>query len=259
MGMAAMPSGLIMKNPSKIAQNPCGRFTCSHGAIIRGDTAKKALAIVFTGHEYADGGNHIINTLKSHGVRASFFFTGDFYRNHEFSAIIRRLLDDGHYLGAHSDRHLLYCDWEQRDSLLVSKKQFTGDLTDNYREMERFGITKEAAPYFLPPYEWYNDSISRWTKDAGLQLVNFTPGTLSNADYTTPDMANYKSAEEIFGSIVQYESRNPSGLNGFILLMHIGTAPERTDKFYLRLGELLTWLKQKGYRPVRIDQLLQGG
>ena len=41
-----------------------GGFTSSHGAIIRGDTAKKNIALVFTGHEFADGGDFIVNTLK---------------------------------------------------------------------------------------------------------------------------------------------------------------------------------------------------
>jgi endoglucanase len=94
--------------------------------------------------------------------------------------------------------------------------------------------------YFMPPYEWYNDSISLWTREAGFQLINFTPGTRSNADYTTPDMSNYLSGEEIFQSIVNLrENEIPTGLNGFILLIHIGTAPERTDKLYTTLEELM--------------------
>ncbi len=37
---------------------------------------------------------------------------------------------------------------------------------------------------------WYNAQISAWTAERGLTLVNFTPGTRSNADYTTPDMGD---------------------------------------------------------------------
>ncbi|MCK5702866.1 MAG: hypothetical protein KAI29_17005 [Cyclobacteriaceae bacterium] len=108
----------------------------------------------------------------------------------------------------------------------------------------------------MPPYEWYNDSISKWTADAGLQLINFTQGTRSNADYTTPDMDQYLSSEEIYQSIVNYEAKNANGLNGFILLIHIGTAPERTDKLYNRLEKLVLWLKSKEYDLMRIDELL---
>ena len=123
--------------------------------------------------------------------------------------------------------------------------------------MKTFGIDKKSASYFLPPYEWYNDSISAWTKYLGLQLVNHTPGTLSNADYTTPDLKNYRSSETIMHSIISYESSHASGLNGFILLMHIGAGPLRKDKFYQLLPELISWLKTKKYKLVRIDELLR--
>ncbi|WP_332368481.1 hypothetical protein [Spirosoma telluris] len=44
-------------------------------------------------------------------------------------------------------------------------------------------------------------------------------------------------------------------MNGFILLMHIGTAPSRTDKLYEHLDEFLTEFRQKGYQFVRVDEL----
>jgi endoglucanase len=232
-------------------------FSYSHGAIIRGDSTKRKMAIVFTGDEFADGGNFISKTLKHEKIKTSFFFTGRFYRNDSFATIISQLKKDGHYLGPHSDKHLLYCDWSKRDSLLVTKKEFTADLVDNYTSMTVHRIADKKAAFFLPPYEWYNDSITSWSKEIGLQLINFTPGTKSNADYTTPDMKNYRSSEEIYNSIISYEQSKPSGLNGFILLVHIGTDPKRTDKFYHRLPELLKFLKAKGYQFQTVEQLLK--
>ena len=55
---------------------------------------------------------------------------------------------------------------------------------------------------------------------------------------------------------MEYEANQDSGLNGFILLSHIGTVPERSDKFYLYLEDLITELKSSGYRFQRIDELL---
>ena len=226
------------------------------GAIVRGDTSTKSLALVFTGDEYADGGQHIREVLNRHQVSASFFLTGNFYRTAAYEELIRQLRGDGHYLGAHSDRHLLYCDWQNRDSLLIDEPTFRSDLLDNYQEMKRFGISTENAFFFLPPYEWYNDSIARWTSNLGLQLINITYGTLSHADYTTPEMPYYRDSETIYQSILNFERSRPAGLNGFILLVHIGTDPLRTDKFYHRLDELLAWLKAEGYVLRRIDDLL---
>lgn len=47
-------------------------------------------------------------------------------------------------------------------------------------------------------------------------------------------------------------------LNGSILLSHFGGAPERTDKFYVRLQEIVILLKERGYRLRRIEELLEG-
>jgi peptidoglycan/xylan/chitin deacetylase (PgdA/CDA1 family) len=213
--------------------------------------------LVSTGDGFADGGKYIAKVLKEENIHGSFFLTGNFYRNKKFKKIIKDLKKNGNYLGSHSDKHLLYCDWEKRDSLLVTKQEFTEDLQNAYKELNKWNIEKNEAHYFLPPYEWYNDSIAKWTNEMGLQLVNFTPGTRSNADYTYPEMGNkYVNSDSVFNSIIHYEMRSSNGLNGFILLVHLGTDPQRTDKFYKRLPELINELKERGYQFVRIDELL---
>jgi peptidoglycan/xylan/chitin deacetylase (PgdA/CDA1 family) len=239
-----------------IKDDPCLHFECESGAVVRADSGEKNLALVFTGDEFADGGEHILSVLKKQQIPGSFFFTGNFYRNPGFEQLIHSLLSDGHYLGAHSDRHLLYCDWNNRDSLLATKVEFIHDLKNNYKVMKKFGISKKEALYFLPPYEWYNDSISAWTKSLGFQLINYTPGTLSHADYTTPEMPDYRNSEVIYRSIINFERESTKGLNGFILLSHIGTSPDRKDKFYHYLDVLITELKTRGYHFKRIDELL---
>ena len=139
-------------------------FVYIRGGIIRTDTTQKEIHLVFTGHEYADGLETVMKVLKKHHIKGSFFFTGDFYRNAEFKTDIEKLKDDGNYLGAHSDKHLLYASWTDRDSTLVTKEKFFNDLDSNYKAMEKFGITKKDANYFLPPFEWYNSDIADWCK-----------------------------------------------------------------------------------------------
>lgn len=248
-GTASLIYLLAAQENKSVAKN----FTYSHGATIRGDSTKKNIALVFTGHEFADGAAAIAKTLQQQAVKASFFFTGDFYNNTRFTESILKLKRNGHYLGPHSDKHLLYASWDKRDSLLVTHEAFVKDLQQNYLAMKRIGIT--GAEYFLPPYEWYNDSIATWTNAMGLQLVNFTPGTGSNADYTYPELNNYKSSAQIFQSIT--DSEKQKALNGYILLLHIGTDPRRKDKFYMQLNKLIVLLKQKGYSFKRIDELLR--
>lgn len=230
-------------------------FRYNQGALIRGDSSRKEIALVFTGHEFAEGGNYIDSLLTREKIRASFFFTGEFYRNPAFQRLVRKLNQQGHYLGAHSDCHLLYCDWVKRDSLLISRDQFNFDLADNYTAMAQLGIEVHKARWFLPPYEWYNDSIAAWTKALGFQLISYTPGTRSHADYTTDSAKNFQSSASILQSVLSYEKTKPAGLNGFLLLLHAGAGPHRTDKFFYRLPELIKYLKAKGYRFLTVDQL----
>ncbi|HTY37179.1 MAG TPA: cellulase, partial [Bacteroidota bacterium] len=131
---------------------------------------------------------------------------------------------------------------------------FLVDLKSCYAELKRFGISERSARFFLPPYEWYNDSITAWSRQLGLTLVNFTPGTYSNADWTYPELGNqYLGSDSIFARILRYESSRTDGLNGFILLTHIGTDARRKDKFYFRLDDLITILERKGYRFTLLD------
>jgi peptidoglycan/xylan/chitin deacetylase (PgdA/CDA1 family) len=225
-----------------------GHVTTEHeGGVVRMDSTRRTVYLLFSGHEFADGGTTILRALRNTGVKGSFFFTGAFYRTPAFRGLIRRLRAGGHYLGAHSDAHLLYADWTKRDSLLVGHDQFVEDLRANYAAMAEHGISAPQAKAFLPPYEWYNRAVSDWCRSLGLSIVNYTPGTRSNADYTVPSMPGYMSSAKILDQIRRIHASRPSGLNGVLLLLHVGTAPERTDKLYDHLEGLIRELQGLGY------------
>ena len=107
-----------------------------------------------------------------------------------------------------------------------------------------FGVDRPR--YFLPPYEHYNADIARWTAELGLTLVNFTPGTRSNADYTR---GRGEELRLVAGDLREHRApraAEPHGLSGFLLLLHIGAGPKRTDKFHARFGELLDHSRREG-------------
>ncbi len=207
--MALFAPGCRADGPKAGAADPCRVFLCDHDGIVRADTSLPRMALIFTGGSFGDGGDHIRRVLREEGVKAGFFFTGDFYRTPEFEPVIRGLVADGHYLGPHSDRHLLYCPWDDREKTLVSRESFRADIEANFREMERFGIARERRHLFIPPYEWYNRDIAAWSREIGLVLFNFTPGTSSNADYTTPSMPEYLPSQTIYDRILAYEQIGP--------------------------------------------------
>lgn len=228
------------------------------GGIVRGPLEPRRLALVFTGHEFAEGATTILDALARRGLRASFFLTGTFLRDASKAGIVRRLVRDGHYVGPHSDAHLLYCPWEGPKVTLVSREEFTADLERNLDALEQAGVPRERARVFLPSYERYNAEIATWTRARGLTLVCHTPGTRSNADYTGEGTPQFVASETIFQSILQREREDPHGLNGFMLLLHLGAGPGRADKFHRRVDELLGVLTERGYTFVGVDTLLAG-
>jgi peptidoglycan/xylan/chitin deacetylase (PgdA/CDA1 family) len=232
--------GMGLKNPGKDVVD-------THGALVRKNIGKKEIRLIFSADEHGEGADEIMKTLAKKKVKASFFLTGNFLRNPQFSQAVKKMVADKHYVGAHSDKHLLYMNWENRDSVIISRDAFESDLKANYAELSKFGVIYDSARIFLPPYEWYNTTISDWTADMGLKLINFTPGTGTNADYTTPGMKNYKSSQVLMEQLMKFEAASPEKINGAILLIHLGTHPDRTDKFYSHLSNIIDTLKKKGY------------
>lgn len=231
-------------------------FEYREGGIIRGPQDSKRIALEFTAHDFSDGGETILNELAKHKAKASFFFTGHFLRKPDVQPLIKRIVAEGHYLGPHSDAHLLYCPWGGEKKTLITKDVFRDDLEKNIKAIEAFGVSRAEIKYFVPPYEWYNQEIVDWSKELNLTLINFTSGTRSAADYTENNAKNFVPSGVILESIFKKEREDPHGLNGFLLLLHFGVSDKRTDKFHKYFGELMSTLASKEYKFVRVDELL---
>lgn len=244
---------------AQMTQAPDSRSTFSYdrGCIIRGPRDRKRIALEFTGGSFADGGTTILDELKRRNIKASFFFTGDFYRIPEFKKLIVRIRDEGHYLGPHSDKHPLYASWENPPKLLVSKGDFNSDLDGNFATMQNFGIKPEEARFFIPPYEHFTTDIVQWAHERKVVLINYTPGARSHADYMEDDDKNFIAAPDMVKTVYAKEESDPDGLSGWLLLMHIGAGPGRTrDHLYNYVGGMLDELRRRGYEFVRVDEML---
>lgn len=231
-------------------------FTYDHGGIIRGPRDRKRIAPIFTGGDFGEGTGTILDALKARKIKASFFVTGDFLRKSEHQPLLKRIVAEGHYLGPHSDKHPLYCPWEDREKTLVTEEAFRSDLQKNIADLSKYGPKPEDLRFFIPPYEWYNDDISAWAKKMGIVLFNFTPGSRSNADWAPDDHKSFMPSQKIYESILTFEATQPDGLKGFLLLLHMGAGPGRTDKMHALVGKLFDELAKRGYEFVRVDEML---
>ena len=218
----------------------------AYGAVIRIAPETRNIYLVFTADVNFNGGEAIVKELKKNKIKGSFFFTGNGLRAEANKEIIRKIIEEGHYVGGHSDSHMLIANWGNRDSLIVTYEQITEDLKKNAEALAEYGISPEDSRWFLPPYEYYNKESVFLTNSMGYRMVNYTPGIATPADYTTPDMPNYKDSQTLINALYNFEK--VEGLNGAIVLIHPGIDESRTDRLYNRLGEIIKYFKSRGYK-----------
>lgn len=233
-----------MEKEGRIQKKAPNAIVDDQGAVRRFADDGKTVYLLFPADSAFEGAGKILRMLDRHNAKASFFLTGNCLRIKEHAPVIRQIIRRGHYLGGHSDAHLLYADWGNRRSL-VGVDSLKADFRRNMDELKRFGVDTGALDYYLPPYEWYNRESVRTVERMGQITVNYTPGIPTAADYTTPDMKNYRSSDDLLASLYEFEARN--GLGGCMILIHPGTHVSRTDKLYDRLGEMIGYLRSKGY------------
>lgn len=239
-----------MEKEGKLQKNESDSETDTQGATVKLNSGRKVVYLIFSADTAFEGGEFILQTLDKNKVKASFFLTGNCLRQKSLEPLIKKIIKQGHYVGGHSDNHLLYAPWDNRQQSLVTPDSLIADFRQNMIELEKYGINTSQVCYFLPPYEYYNKDHVRLIRSMGQIAVNYTPGIRTAADYTTPDMHNYISSQELINQLFAFEEAN--GLSGSIILIHPGTLESRTDKLYLRLDEIIKQLKKKGYSLERL-------
>src|SRR5699024_3872602 len=222
-----------------------------HGAVLRGDSTRKNISLVFTAHDFDEGYESVRNTLQEYKINSAFFLTGEYIKGNQEKVI--KLYKDGHYIGPHSYAHLLYADWKTRETL-VTKQDFDNDLLKNIKLIESLGINHTES-FFIPPYEWHNKEIVNWAGDLGVKVINYTPAIRTAADYTYPEMEErYVSSSAILKDV--FEKESSENLNVYIIILHMGTDAKRKDKLYTQLPSFIEKVKDRGYIFKRVDELL---
>lgn len=216
------------------------------GAIVRHDTTQQVIYLIFSADSMFEGAPTALEAMAERGIKGNFFFTGNFLERPCNGDIVRRIIGEGHYVGGHSNRHLLLADWDRQRTELVTVDSMLSDIRANFAKLDSMGVDVDEARWFLPPFEWIAPSqVPILTDSLGLHVINPTPGIEIYRDYTTPDMAEYQSSRQLIDQLFEYESNR--GMNGVFLIFHLGTQDVRTDKLYNHLPMLLDSLSTLGY------------
>lgn len=242
-----------------------GVETDAYGVVNKVNVNEKKVYLVFTAHfstndngyfENFDGVVPVLNTLKAKGVKGSFFPTGECFRQKKYKAPIKRIIKEGHYLSAHSNKHLLLCSYDDRNENLVTADSLVNDIHDMEAELGRFGLEQKDFAWMIPPYEYYNEFSAYILKGMGYKLVNHTAGLETSNDWQAEGDPGFVSAAEQVQNIWDYDDAH--GLNGCVILVHAMKYPGRSDedRVFTHLGEIIDGLRARGYEFGTFKELL---
>lgn len=188
------------------------------------DTTNKKIAITFDAAWTNQDTQDLIDILKKHNAKATFFIVGDWAE--KFPESVKAFYDAGHTIANHSDTHKAFSK--------CSREEIRKEIINCNKKLE--AIT--GAPITLvraPSGDYTNQSLDV-CKELNMTMIQWNCDSL---DYTKI------STDEIVNRVVKGTS------NGAILLFHNGvenTAPA--------LDIILTELSKQGYSFVSVEDLI---
>ena len=191
--------------------------------IYRGHPEKQMTALMIN---VSWGGEHIpgiLEILKKQKVKASFFIEGKWAR--ENAELVKMIAEKGHLIGNHAYNH--------PDMARMSTDEISKQISQTNEILT--AITGENPIYFAPPSGSFNEQVVQEANALGMETILWTTDTI---DWKNPSVS------------VMINRINENIHPGATVLMH--PTPVIADG----LDELITLIKDKGFRLGRLDSLL---
>jgi len=209
--------------PFIMAFLPCAGFYLP--IICQGTTEEKVVSVTFDDGPDPIGTPLLLNVLRKFDVKATFFCIGrNLERHRSLAEMIHR---EGHLLGNHSFRHAWWFDLQP-----AARMRTELDLTDRLiRE-----VTGRTPAFFRPPFGVVNPMVRRALKNRHWSAICWNIRT-----FDTVRNDPQKIIRKITGRLKP----------GSVILLHDHTRVSR-----LHLDELLSSIRDAGYRIVPLDEML---
>lgn len=227
----------------------------------RGEISVKKVAVTFDGDYLDNNALPILEVLKTKNIKVTFFLTGRFIQN--YSSLILKILEEGHEIGNHTRHHPHLTTFEQNRQHDL-RPEVTRELV--HRELqETAAIFKkvtgmEISPIWRAPYGEHNEIIRKWAAEIGYRQIGWTTNkklrlSLDTFDWVADKNSQlYRTPEQILKRILEFDNKSESGLNGGIILMHLGS--ERNGDYpYQILSPLIDSLQARGYEFTKISSM----
>lgn len=208
---------------------PTGALAASPSILVsRVTTSSKVMALTFDFGSDAGNVSSILATLADHGVKSTFFATGQAATN--YPSAVRSVVSQGHEIGNHSYSHPYFTS--------LTPAQMIDELSRAATAI-RTATGQAPKPYFRPPYGAYNSTVLQAVGDAGYgHTIMWTIDTVDWQGVSATAIRDKVLANASPGSIV---------------LMHVGGGATGTPD---ALPGMITGLRAAGYQLVTVSQLL---
>jgi peptidoglycan/xylan/chitin deacetylase (PgdA/CDA1 family) len=197
----------------------------------------------------------LLDVLKEHEAKVTFFVLGDRLQSEAAQALLRRAFDEGHQIALHGFAH---------EKLTALSNEAIGEAVERTQSAVRQALGgREPSRWFLrPPWGACDGRIARLLETMGITVVqaSIIPGNLrllwSPTESLWPRL-EYEELPELVPRRVDRELHP-----GAIVALHTGQRrPAGRDRVWdspytaQNAGALIERLRARGYRLVRIDEL----
>ena len=190
------------------------------------ETKEPKIALTFDAAWGNEDTQKILEVLKKHDVRVTFFMTGGWVENYPDD--VKAILAAGHDLGNHSENHKNMSQLSD-----AKKKEELMKVHDKVRTLTGYEMF-----LFRPPYGDYDNAVVNVAKDCGYYTIQWDVDSLDWKDY---------GVDSIIKTVTEHKHIG----NGSIILCHNGA------KYTAQaLDTLITKLKEKGYTFVPVSELI---
>jgi peptidoglycan/xylan/chitin deacetylase (PgdA/CDA1 family) len=197
---------------------------------VSGSPSENKIALTFDDGPDGKFTAQVLDVLKKHNVKATFFVVG--FRAQAHPELIARMVREGHIVGNHSYSHA--------NLPKLSEPNFEKQFEQTQSVLK--GLLGYEPKLFRPPYGAVNEEQVRWAVDHQIMIVNWNVDSLDWKGL---------SADKVAGNILA------AAKPGSIILQHCGGGDGQDLSGTVEaLPAVIQKLRSRGYELVTVPELL---
>ncbi len=200
--------------------NASSDFLKQYNSFYLGDTSKKEVYLTFDAG-YENGYTpSILDTLKKHNVKATFFLVGNYLETSP--DLVKRMVEESHIVGNHTYHHP---DMSKISDISSFQKELK-DFEDLYQQI----TGEEMQKFYRPPQGKYSEHNLKLANELGYKTIFWS---LAYVDWYTDKQPSHEEA---------MQKLLPRMHSGAVILLH---STSKTNAEIL--DQFLTELENQGY------------